>query len=80
MCVCTVKPVATRNLGRPSAWLKQSQQSYYQWSLGDINPNRVKIESASNRDSLLPNYSIIDILGDMDQPRIIQFSGKSRRG
>jgi hypothetical protein len=39
--------------------------------LGDIHPNRVKIESADNRDSLSSNYPMLDYLGDMDQPRII---------
>jgi hypothetical protein len=29
----------------------------YPRSLGDINSNRVKIESADNRERLLPNYS-----------------------
>jgi hypothetical protein len=47
---------------------------------GDINPNRVKIESADNWDSLLLIYSIIDFLGKMYQLRIIQFRGKSSHG
>jgi hypothetical protein len=38
----------------------------YPRTVGDINPNRVKIESADNRDSLLSNYSIIDYLGAVE--------------
>jgi hypothetical protein len=46
----------------------------YARGLGDIHPNRVKIKSADYRD-MLPNYSMIYVLGNMDQPWIIQFRG-----
>jgi hypothetical protein len=52
-CICVVIQIVQWSLDYPQ-------------SLGDINPNLVKIESADNQDNLLPNYSIIDFWGDMD--------------